>query len=215
MSLGSEQGSEWRPVSAAFPALLSRGGASSEDIDAAEVSLSVPLPSELREFVQRADAAEGFVGDSYLAMWPIASIADLNTKARVAQYAPDLILFATDGGGEGYGFERQGGAIVNVPMIGMGRVARTPAGDSFNGFLRWLVEQSPVEGHQPQPNRQRLGLVIVEKTPIIVGGSPTDPRNKVLIPLAQYAEVVGWWNEHLPPDGVFPLPGPGTNAVEG
>lgn len=197
-----------------FPGLLSRGGASSADIDAAEASLSVPLPSELRAFVQRADAAEGFVGESYLAMWPIASIADLNGKARVAKYASDLIIFATDGGGEGFAFERQTGAIVNVPMIGMGRVARTPAGDSFNGFLSWLFERWHVEGQQPQPDRERLGLVIFEKTPIIVGGSPSDPLNKVLVPLDQYAEIVGWWNERLPPDGVFPMPGPGTNAVE-
>jgi alkanesulfonate monooxygenase SsuD/methylene tetrahydromethanopterin reductase-like flavin-dependent oxidoreductase (luciferase family) len=32
---------------------------------------------------------------SYLAMWPITQVAELNRLARVAEFAPDLVVFAT------------------------------------------------------------------------------------------------------------------------
>jgi hypothetical protein len=133
-------------VGGTFTALLSRGPANRADIDAAEALLSVKLPTEYREFVALADAAEGFVGASYLAMWPIASLADLNAN------------------------------------------------------------------EQPQPTRERLGFVIYEETPIIVGGSATDPRNKHLVPLAQYAEIVGWWNERLPAKDASSMSGSSTRT---
>lgn len=41
-----------------------------------------------------------------------------------------------------------------------------------------------------------------EQHPIILGGSPTDPDNKLLVPLAKYAELVAWWNERTPAGSV-------------
>jgi cell wall assembly regulator SMI1 len=199
----------WRPVGDGWmSALLTNGGADEGQIKIVEAALGLDLPVGLRAFVGEADAAEGFVGGSYLAMWPIASLADLNMKARVPEFVPDLIVFATDGGGEGYAFERQTGSFVNVPMIGMRVVERTSIGDSFASFLSWLASRVSVE-NQPMPDDARLGQVVYEKTPIIVGGSPTDPANKVLVPLAKYAEIVGWWNERLPSRDAFVMPGPG------
>lgn len=145
-------------------------------------------------------------------MWPVASLADLNARARVGEFASDLVVFATDGAGEGFALQRQTGAFVNLPMIGMRIVDRTPAGGSFDTFLRWLASRVPAEGPPPQPNRERLGLVLHETTPIIVGGSPTDPANKVLVPLEQYADLVGWWNERLLSRDALPEPGSGMPA---
>jgi hypothetical protein len=204
---------EWHPAGdGLLSAMLARGGADLRDITAAEAVLGVRLPPTLRAFIESVDAAEGFIRGNYLAMWPVAALADLNTKAKVSRFAPDLVFFGTDGGGEGFAFERESDAFVNVPMIGMGFLPRTAVGASFDAFLRWLADTAPVEGKQSQPDRARLGQVIFEKTPIIVGGSPTDPANKALVPLRQYAELVGWWNERLPSSGPTSFPSSSSPA---
>ena len=40
----------------------------------------------------------------------------------------------------------------------------------------------------------RRGMEIFEVTPIILGGSPTDPTNKTLLSRAQHIEAVRYWN---------------------
>ena len=43
--------------------------------------------------------------------------------------------------------------------------------------------------------RRRLaGLEIVEITPVILGGSPTDPKNKTFLDRKQHIESVRYWN---------------------
>lgn len=41
------------------------------------------------------------------------------------------------------------------------------------------------------------GLEICEITPVILGGSPTDPDNKTLLTREQHFEVVRYWNRVL------------------
>jgi hypothetical protein len=41
--------------------------------------------------------------------------------------------------------------------------------------------------------RQR-GMQLVEITPIIVGGDPTDPQNKTWVTRQQHFEMVRFWN---------------------
>lgn len=182
--------------------LLTRGGAPRRAIDRAEGDLGVALPLELATFLEQADAAEGFVGGAYLAMWPVESIADLNRKARIPEFAPDLVFFATDGGGEGFAFTRSGGEFVNVPMIGMRIIETISVGRTFKEFLAGIAQRDQLTGPPPVVDRSRLGMIVHDVTPIIVGGNPTDPANKVLLPVAEYAEIVGWWNERLPPAGL-------------
>lgn len=38
------------------------------------------------------------------------------------------------------------------------------------------------------------GKEIFEITPVILGGSPSDPRNKVTLDRAQHIEAVNYWN---------------------
>jgi len=45
-----------------------------------------------------------------------------------------------------------------------------------------------------EPERFR-GMEIFEITPIILGGSPTDPQNKTLLNRQQHFEAVRYWNQ--------------------
>jgi hypothetical protein len=38
------------------------------------------------------------------------------------------------------------------------------------------------------------GMQLVEITPIIVGGNPTDPQNKTWVTRQQHFEMVRYWN---------------------
>ena len=38
------------------------------------------------------------------------------------------------------------------------------------------------------------GMHLVEITPIIVGGDPTDPQNKIWVTREQHFELVRYWN---------------------
>ena len=43
--------------------------------------------------------------------------------------------------------------------------------------------------------RRPIESEIVEITPIILGGSPTDPKNKHVLTRAQHFEYVRYWNK--------------------
>ena len=42
---------------------------------------------------------------------------------------------------------------------------------------------------------QLKGKEIFEIIPVILGGSPTDPRNKTILSRAEHMEVVNYWNK--------------------
>ena len=155
------------------------------------------MPLSLAQFLAEADAAEGWVAGEYLAVWPVAQMADLNSRAKVAEFAPSLVAFATNGGLEGYFFDKATGEFINSPMIGLGYIDPIRAGRTFDEFLTWLASEHPRSGKAPALDTSRFGRVIHEIKPVLFGGSPTDPKNKTLLPLSIYAEAVGFWNEQV------------------
>jgi len=45
-----------------------------------------------------------------------------------------------------------------------------------------------------QERRQLAGKEVFEITPVILGGSPTDPANKAVLNRSQHIEAVRYWN---------------------
>ena len=173
------------------------GRASRADIDRAETSLGLRFPKDLVEFYESSDGAEGWVVNEYLAMWPIDQLVELNDAAKVSAFCPGLVILATNGGGDGYGLDTRNDTLVRVPMIGMTWDEAEPVGSTFHEFLGWLAEQAPLTGSQPSLDPAKLGRIVYEITPIIFGGSPTDPANRALVPLRDYVRLVAWWNERV------------------
>ncbi|WP_275787081.1 SMI1/KNR4 family protein [Pararhizobium gei] len=92
-------------------------------VDGLPASLGVALPEDYIDFLKMHNGGEGFIGDNYIIFWKAEELADFNREYEVEQYAPGILLFASSGGGEGYGFDTQseGMPIVRVPFIGMTR----------------------------------------------------------------------------------------------
>src|SRR5262245_52553644 len=75
-------------------------GASKDLVKEIQSKLGNSLPKEYVDFMTQSNGAEGNVGNSYLVLWPLEEIGPLNEAYEVDEYAPGLLLFGSDGGGE-------------------------------------------------------------------------------------------------------------------
>ena len=100
------------------------------------------LPTDLREVLEASDGAEGFINKHYVMLWGAAEIIDCNKSYEVGLYAPGLILFGSNGGGEAYGFDTRSAdamPVVKVPFIGMALKYANVEASSFTEFLEKLT----------------------------------------------------------------------------
>jgi hypothetical protein len=80
-------------------------GASSQFLDDLMLQLGRRLPSDYLTFMLVTNGAEGKVGSSYVIIWPVEEVLQLNKSYGVSEFAPNLVLFGSDGGTKGYGFD--------------------------------------------------------------------------------------------------------------
>ena len=180
--------------------LLKTVGATPEKIDAASASLQFTLPSDYVDILLYTNGAEGFVGGSYLRLYPAERLAELNQSYAVNEFAPGLLIFGSSGGGEAFAFDTRSlpVSIVQIPFIPMNYEYAIHRGTSFNDFLSSLAdEQSEDDAGQNTIHPDLIGMEIHEILPTVFGGSPTDPNNKAILLPEVYAEYVVWWNRRF------------------
>jgi SMI1 / KNR4 family (SUKH-1) len=92
--------------------------------------------------LQQADGGEGFVGNAYVILWRVGELVEMNKAYQVAEYAPGLFLFGSDGGGEAFAFDTRTDAkpIVSVPFVGMELKLARPVAPNFTAFLYELFK---------------------------------------------------------------------------
>lgn len=108
-------------------------------IETTQKELGLNLPPQYIEWLCHSNGASGIVGrDSYLQLWPIEKLIPLNRAYQVEKFAPGLLLFGSDGGGEGYAFDTRFFTfpIVQIPFVGMNLEEVRPLGNTFLDFLR-------------------------------------------------------------------------------
>jgi len=108
-------------------------------VDGLSARLGVDLPEDYIDFLKEHNGGEGFVDENYVIFFKAEELADFNREYEVEKYAPGIFLFASNGGGEGYGFDTQDRAmpIVRIPFIGMDRQsAETIARDLADLFAQ-------------------------------------------------------------------------------
>lgn len=112
-------------------------------VEETERQLGVKLPLEYVEFLKRLNGGEGFIGKSaYVILWPVDEIVSMNQAYEVQKYAPGLLIFGSDGGGEAFGFDARSPEcpVVQVPFVGMTWDLARPMGATFDEFLERLYE---------------------------------------------------------------------------
>ncbi|OBQ67168.1 SMI1/KNR4 family protein [Mesorhizobium loti] len=92
-------------------------------VDGLSARLGVALPKDYTDFLKEHNGGEGFIGDSYIVFFKAEELVQFNIEYEVEKYAPGILLFGSNGAGEGYGFDTDDAAmpIVQIPFIGMDR----------------------------------------------------------------------------------------------
>lgn len=99
------------------------------------------LPDDYLQFIGTANGAKGFVGKQFLRLWNLDSLEEMNVAAGTPEFWPHLLLFGTDGGGQGFGFDFSGPAlrIVEVPLESLLPEDAIEMGTSFTEFIEYLA----------------------------------------------------------------------------
>ena len=107
-----------------------------------ETEAGIHLPEDYMKFLQERDGGEGFVGNAYVIFWRVGELLEMNRAYQVADYAPGLFLFGSDGGGEAFAFDTRSDSkpIVSVPFVGMELKAIHPLASHFKAFLEELFK---------------------------------------------------------------------------
>ncbi len=172
-----------------------RSGAEQAAIHGACRQLAFMPPADYLHALQLSNGGEGLVGDVYFRLYSTDELVALNQAYQVAHFAPGLVLIGSNAGGEAFGFDLRTAslAIIRIPFVPLDFQYADVCGRSFGQFLSWLAA-SASEGSFPAPQAPRRGLELHEITPIVFGGSPTDPKNRALVPMSQHAELCVFWN---------------------
>jgi hypothetical protein len=104
-----------------FAAFKANPPASLAFIEQCQAKLSFLLPADYVQFLQQMNGGEGSLGRAYVALWRVEELGDRNTGYEVAEFAPGLFLFGSNGAGEAFAFDTRCDEfrIVAVPFIGM------------------------------------------------------------------------------------------------
>jgi hypothetical protein len=166
-------------------------GVSLTDLDALRDFSPDHLPEDYMSFLQWSDGAEGYAGGgAYVRLWSARDVIRFNRAYQVPEFIPGLLLFGTDASVMGYGLDWSTNEVrcVEIELAALDREYVHEMAESFTGLIRLLAsdvaESGPPESHRP-PDWLR-GNVVHEKHPIVLGGPPDDPDNRVLVPVDQH-----------------------------
>jgi hypothetical protein len=114
--------------------------AAAAQVAAAEQALKKSLPGDFREFLLLTNGGEGMIGENYVMLWNADELGEYNESYQVNQYATGLLLFGSDGGGEGFAFDTRMAppTVVTVPFVGMSLKYAKPVAPTFTAFLEKL-----------------------------------------------------------------------------
>ena len=114
--------------------------ASRSFIDRCLTKLICPLPADYIGFLQWANGGEGFIDKTYLILWRVEELMDMNSAYQVAEFAPGILIFGSYGGGESFAFDMRATpvSIVSIPFIALELEDAIVVAPSFDAFLENL-----------------------------------------------------------------------------
>lgn len=117
--------------------------ATEEVLRSVELETGITFPLQYKEFMLESNGAEGSIGEnSYLALWHIEEIIELNEGYNVKEYYPGLVFFGSDGGGMVYAFNYriEGVPIMAIPLDSIHIKDAKLCGNTFEEFLQYLYD---------------------------------------------------------------------------
>ena len=117
--------------------------AEKEEIEKVEKELSIVFPKNYKNFMIESNGLEGEIGEiSYLVIWSIDEIIELNEEYEVEEYMPNLIYFGSDGGDMAYAFDKENNMeIIEIPFDSIHIEDKELLGKNFEEFIQNLFER--------------------------------------------------------------------------
>ena len=179
-----------------FNNFIKKAGADKEVALRACLTLNLHPPSDYLDALCFSNGGEGFIQQSYFRLYSIEELLSLNEAYQVRSFAPGLVIFGSNGGGEAFGFDTRQNQmeVVQIPFIPMDFQYARPLGKSFVEFLHTLKETDHSDAPPPQIKLSAVGKEVHEIQPVIFGGSPTEGKNKALVTSEVHARLSVFWN---------------------
>ena len=67
--------------------------------------LPTKIPLDYFNFISLYNGGEGFIGEEYLKLYKIEELLHINEDYSVDEFAPDIFIIGTNGGGEAIAFD--------------------------------------------------------------------------------------------------------------
>lgn len=76
----------------------------------------VVLPIQYLEFMQEHNGGEGDIGESWLVLYPLEDLQEINDDYEINEYLPNNVIIGSNGSEELYGIDSEGNYF-NIPTI--------------------------------------------------------------------------------------------------
>jgi hypothetical protein len=123
---------------------LAPEGAGEDRIAAVEGEMDCKLPQDVKELLRGHDGGEGVLGPRKrpLQLWSLERIRGECEAQEVTRAVPGLVLFASDGGSEGYGWlpRLKAGKYGRISLLAAGAHEFEALGDTLEELLRALAD---------------------------------------------------------------------------
>lgn len=106
-----------------------------DEVEAFLKEIDFSLPLGFIDFFKEANGADINADETFILLWPLTDMVQLNKDYNVEEYAPTFFIFGSDGGDTAYAIERGTGAIFEIPFIGMSKEEAVFKSETFTGFL--------------------------------------------------------------------------------
>lgn len=108
----------------------------------------ISLPDEYVSLLAISNGGEGDLGinPGWVSFWPAEHILECNADYKVAEFAPGLFAFGSNGGGELLAFDARSGpphSVVIVPLIPLELARAVPVAPDFRSFVSAVGTPSP------------------------------------------------------------------------
>lgn len=107
-----------------------------------EAAADIKLPPDYVDFLRRTNGGVGFIGENYVHLWRIEELREFNRGYGADEFAPGLLLFGSDGGGEAFAFVKLSETyqVVMVPFTGLQMSDAVACGRDFDDFIQNLAK---------------------------------------------------------------------------
>lgn len=119
-------------------------GISDDVITAAEKGMKIKFPKEYRDFMLKYNGCEGEIGQlSYISMWKIEELAELNKSYSVEEFTPNFVYFGSDGGDMAYAFDFSAGEVsyIEFPFMSIDESDKEVLGATLDEFFMTLYKR--------------------------------------------------------------------------